>query len=161
MIEGYQTFETQQRGYRSLQKEHEKLSQELKKAKKLLEDYDKSKEAVLKLKKELEKSQKDLEEIKTDLANKEDSVKECKQKLQAKSKTIDDLNKKLKNAMENKNLQKKLGEEKSKCDTLKKEVHRLRLTSRQMPGRKWFLLLLLRAHCRPNFKNLEFLLDFY
>ncbi|XP_067020541.1 uncharacterized protein [Acropora muricata] len=134
MIEGYQTFETQQRGYRSLQKEHEKLSQELKKAKKLLEDYDKSKEAVLKLKRELEKSQKDLEEIKTDLANKEDSVKECKQKLQAKSKTIDDLNKKLKNAMENKNLQKKLGEEKSKCDTLKKEVHRLRLTSRQMPG---------------------------
>ena len=37
--------------YRSLQKEHGDLSQELEKAKKLLEDHDKSKEEALKLKK--------------------------------------------------------------------------------------------------------------
>ncbi|XP_067020537.1 GRIP1-associated protein 1-like isoform X2 [Acropora muricata] len=131
MIEGYQTFETQQRGYRSLQKQHGNLSQELKKAKKLLENKDKSKEAVLKLEKELEKSQRDL-------ANKNERVKEYQQESQVKSKTIDDLRKKLKNTLEKKSLQKNLSQEaqseRSKCDTLKKEVHRLRLTSKQMLG---------------------------
>ena len=84
-------------GYRSLQIEHGNLLQELEKAKKLLEDHDNSKEESLILKKKLEKSQRDL-------ANKNEMVKEYQEKLQAKSKTIDDLRKKLKNAMENKNL---------------------------------------------------------
>ena len=120
----------------SLQKEHGDLSQELQKAKKLLEDHDKSKGEALKLKTKLEKSQRDL-------ANKNEKVKVYQEKLQAKSKAIDDLRKKLKNSLEKKSLQKNLSQEaqseRSKCDTLKKEVHRLRLTSKQMLGRKWFL----------------------
>ncbi|XP_067020543.1 uveal autoantigen with coiled-coil domains and ankyrin repeats-like isoform X4 [Acropora muricata] len=111
-------------GYRSLQNEHGDLSQELEKAKKLLEDHDKSKGEALKLKTKLEKSQRDL-------ANKNERVKEYQEKLQAKSKTIDYLRKKLKlNAMENKSLQKKLSQEEgSECDTLQEEVElpRLRL----------------------------------
>ena len=115
--------------YRSLQKEHGDLSQELEKAKKVLEDHDKSKEEALKLKKELEKSQRDL-------ANKNERVKEYQEKLQAKSKIIDDLRKKLKNAMGNKSLQKKLSQEEgSECDTLQEEVELPRL---RLP-RKWFL----------------------
>ena len=153
MTEDYKTFETVKRENRSLQKKYRNLSQELAKAKKLqLEDRNKSKEVELKLKKELEKSQRDLEESKTDLANKNERVKEYQQK----SKTIDEMDKKLKNAMENtKSLQKKLSEERWKCDTLEKEIKRLRLTLNQMLGRKWFLQLLPRAHSRPNFKNLE------
>ena len=117
-------------GYRSLQKEHGDLSQELQKAKKLLEDHDKSKGEALKLKTKLEKSQRDL-------ANKNERVKEYQEKLQAKSKTIDDLRKKLKlNAMENKSLQKKLSQEEgSECDTLQEEVELPRL---RLPC-KWFL----------------------
>ena len=131
MIEGYQTFKTQQRRYRSLQKEYGNLSQELEKAEKLLEDHDKSKEVALNA---LEKSQRDLEESKRGLANKNEK------KSQAKSKTVDDLHKQLKNATKNKSPQKMLSQEKrSKCDILQKEAHRSRLTSRKLPGRKWFL----------------------
>ena len=118
------------RNYKNGRKEHGDLSQKLEKAKKQLEDHDKSKGEALKLKTKLEKSQRDL-------ANKNEKVKEYQQKSQVKSKTIDDLRKKLKlNAMENKSLQKKLSQEEgSECDTLQEEVELPRLKS----PRKWFL----------------------
>ena len=59
---------------------------------------------------------------------------------------------------ENYSLREKLKEEISKSSNLKKEVHRLRLTPKEMQGRKWFLQLL--PHCRPGFKNLDLALDF-
>ena len=157
MIKDYQpNTETHQGGYQSSQGKHENLLQELKAAnkkhrreikdlrgknKKLLDDLDKSEDLVFKLKKELEKRQRDLEEFEKDLVSENEKVKDYKRKLQAERKTTD----KLKNAAkqqvckETKSLQKKLDEEESKCNDLTKKVRRLRLTSKQMPGRKWFL----------------------
>ena len=59
---------------------------------------------------------------------------------------------------ENNSLREKLKEERLKSDNLKKEVHKLRLTPKEMPGSNWFLQLL--PHCSPRFKNLDFALDF-
>ena len=44
--------------------------------------------------------------------------------------------------------------ERSKCDELRKKVK----TWREMPGRKCFVQLL--PHCRPRYKNLDFVWDF-
>ena len=44
--------------------------------------------------------------------------------------------------------------ERSKCDELRKKVK----TLREMPGRKCFVQLL--PHCRPRYKNLDFVWDF-
>ena len=44
--------------------------------------------------------------------------------------------------------------ERSKCDELREKVKRWR----EMPGRKCFVQLL--PHCRPRYKNLDFVWDF-
>ena len=149
--------------HKAVNKKHKKEIKDLqKKNKKLLEDLEKSKEVALTLENELQKSQRDLEKLKTDLAENE-SVKYYQQKFEEESKAKDDLLKqKLKSethmSEENNSLREKLEEERSKSDNLKKEVHRLRLTPKEMPGRKWYLRLL--PHFSPRLKTLDFALDF-
>ena len=69
-----------------------------------------------------------------------ETAKEYQQKLEVKSKAADVLLElRSTDAMKIKSLQKELSEEKSKYETLRNQLQRLRSTSRQMPGRKWFL----------------------
>ena len=154
VIRGHQIkIEAQGKRCQSLQEQVE-LSQELKAAnenhQRVIEELrvknNESKEEVLKLENELKKSRRDLEEIEKDLANERDRVKDYQQKLEVKSKAADNSHKlTLKNAeqqecKENKSHRKKPSEERPKCGTPKKGVHRLRLTSKpQMPGGEWFL----------------------
>ncbi|XP_015748405.1 PREDICTED: chromosome partition protein MukB-like, partial [Acropora digitifera] len=144
MIIGYQAkIDAQRKSCQSLQ-EHEELSKELKAAnenhQREIEDLSKknneSKEVVLKIEKKLEESQRDWEEIKKDLASERERVEDYQQKLKVKSKAADDLLKlRSTDAMKIESLQKELSEEKSKSETWKKQVQRLRSTSRHIPGR--------------------------
>ena len=134
----------------AVNKKHQEEIKDLQKRNKKLEDLEKSKE---KLEKDLLKSQKDLEKVKKDFACENERVKEYQQKLEKESKAKDYLlEQKSKDETqmkeENSSLKEKLKEEISTSDNLKKEVHRLRLTPKEMKGRRWFLLLL--PHCRPG-----------
>ncbi|XP_067021485.1 interaptin-like isoform X1 [Acropora muricata] len=137
--------------HKPVNKKHQEEIKDLqKKNNKRLEDLEKSKE---KLEKDLLKSQKDLEKLKKDFACENERVKEYQQKLEKESKAKDYLlEQKSKDETqmkeENSSLKEKLKEEISTLDNLKKEVHRLRLTPKEMKGRRWFLLLL--PHCRPG-----------
>ena len=128
--------------HKAVNKKHQEEIKDLQKKTKKLEDLEKSKH---KLEKDFQKSQKDLEKLKEDLACENKRVKEYQQKFEEESKAkYDLLQQKLKNYEtrmneENSSLQEKLKEEISKSDNLKKEVHRLRLTPKEMQGRKWFL----------------------
>ena len=106
-----------------------------------LEDQVKSDQLALKVKNKWEKSQRDPEEYRKDFPCKNERVKDFQQKLQAASNAKGDLLKqKLKSEphmrKETNSLREKLSDERSKSDNLKKEVHRLILTSKEMPGRK-------------------------
>ena len=110
----------------------------------------------------MEKSQRDLGGVKKNLSCENERVKDYQQKFQAESRARDDMpNKNLKNAKqlmrkEYESLREKLREERSKSGNLRKEVHRLRLTLKGMPGRTWLLKLL--PHYRPRLlQNLDFL----
>ena len=128
--------------HKAVNKKHQEELKELQKKNKKLEDLEKSKQ---KLEKDFQKSQKDLEKLKEDFACENKRVKEYQQNFEEESKAkYDLLQQKLKNYEtrmneENSSLQEKLKEEISKSDNLKKEVHRLRLTPKEMQGRKWFL----------------------
>ena len=111
----------------------------------LREKNNESKEVELRLENKLKKIQRDLEEIKNDLANESEKAKDYQQKLEVESKAAGDSLKlrskdtEQKVCKKNKIHRKKLvSEERWKCDT-QKEGPSLRLTSKQMPGRKWFL----------------------
>ncbi|XP_044179726.1 E3 ubiquitin-protein ligase Ufd4-like [Acropora millepora] len=124
--------------HKPVNKKHQEEIKDLqKKNSKRLEDLEKSKE---KLEKDLLKSQKDLEKVKKDFACENERVKEYQQKLEKESKAKDYLlEQKSKDETqmkeENSSLKEKLKEEISTSDNLKKEVHRLRLTPKDMPGR--------------------------
>ncbi|XP_074622553.1 uncharacterized protein LOC141880868 isoform X2 [Acropora palmata] len=124
--------------HKAVNKKHQEEIKDLQKKNKKLEDLEKSKQ---KLEKDFQKSQKDLEKLKEDFACENKRVKEYQQKFEEESKAkYDLLQQKLKNYEtrmneENSSLQEKLKEEISKSDNLKKEVHRLRLTPKEMQGR--------------------------
>ena len=137
--------------YKAANKKNQEEIKDLQRKNKRLEDLEKSKE---KLEKDLLKSQKDLQKLKKDLACENERLTEYQQKFEEERKAKDDLlQQKLENEThmkeKNSSLQEKLKEEISKSVNLKKEVHRLRLTPKEMPGRKWFLQFL--PHCRPGF----------
>ena len=147
MIRGYQVKIKARR--KRLQEENEELSQKLMAAKEKhqreMEDLrvknNESKEVVLRLENKFEKSQRDLKEIKNNLANERDRKKDYHQNLEEARKAADDpLKLRSKNeeqqvCKENKSHRKKPREERWKCGTLRKGVHRLGLTSKpQMPG---------------------------
>ena len=165
---------TSQGRYQSIEEKLGILSRELKAAnethlkdikdlhrenKKLQEDLYKSNEEGLKLEKYLEKSQRDLENVKKDLACENERVKGYEQKFQELSTAKEKLENEEQLMREQLNsLQEDLSKQRSTSDNLKKEVHRLRLTSREMPGGKWLLQFL--PHCMPRLKKSGFVLDF-
>ncbi|XP_015750970.1 PREDICTED: golgin subfamily A member 6-like protein 2 isoform X2 [Acropora digitifera] len=117
------------REHRKVEKKHQEEIKYLQEENKRLEYLDNSKK---KLEQDLLKSQRDLEKLKKDFACEN---KRMKKEIEAK----DDLLKlKLKDethmSNENYSLREKLKEEISKSSNLKKEVHRLRLTPKEMQG---------------------------
>ena len=141
--------------HKAANKKHQEEIKDLHvKNKKLLDNQVKSEKVTLKLENKLKKSQREFEMIRKDFACENDSVKDYQQKFQADSNAKNDLlRQKLKSETpkrkESNILGEKLSDERSRSDNLKKAgVHRLILSSKEMPGRKW-----LSPHCRPPFKT--------
>ena len=92
----------------------------------------------------LEKSQRDLKKIRKHFACEKEGVKYYQQKFQEENKAKDDLLKQRSKSethlrKENKSFREQLKDQRSKSDNLKKEVHRLRIAWKEMPGLRWVL----------------------